>query len=140
MSIRRSFLFRRFFERLASRGVESGTVADGKDKGSVLTETVLVMAAVFWGSNFAATKYATDSIPPLLLIAIRFAVGGILLFAILRFLSAGSELGMYQYLIAITGVASGILFFGESLGINKLFGGAVILVVIYLARRLARRQ
>ncbi|MDQ3387525.1 MAG: EamA family transporter [Actinomycetota bacterium] len=115
-------------------------MADGKDKGLVLTETSLVMAAVFWGSNFAATKYATDSIPPLLLIAIRFAVGGILLFAILRFLSACSELGMYQYLIAITGVASGILFFGESLGINKLFGGAVILVVIYLARRLARRQ
>ena len=33
------------------------------------------------------------------------------------------------------GVASGIVFFSEVLGIEKLVGGAVILVGIYLARR-----
>jgi drug/metabolite transporter (DMT)-like permease len=38
-------------------------------------------------------------------------------------------------LITITGVASGIVFFSEVLGIEKLVGGAVILVGIYLARR-----
>ncbi len=42
---------------------------------------------------------------------------------------------VYQYLITLTGVASGIVFFGESLGIEKLAGGAVILVGVYLARR-----
>jgi drug/metabolite transporter (DMT)-like permease len=42
---------------------------------------------------------------------------------------------VYQYLITLTGVASGIVFFGESLGIEKLVGGAVILVGVYLARR-----
>jgi drug/metabolite transporter (DMT)-like permease len=42
---------------------------------------------------------------------------------------------VYQYLITITGVASGIVFFSEVLGIEKLVGGAVILVGIYLARR-----
>jgi drug/metabolite transporter (DMT)-like permease len=42
---------------------------------------------------------------------------------------------VYQYLITLTGVASGIAFFGESLGIEKLVGGAVILVGVYLARR-----
>jgi drug/metabolite transporter (DMT)-like permease len=42
---------------------------------------------------------------------------------------------VYQYLITLTGVASGIVFFGEALGIEKLVGGVVILVGVYLARR-----
>jgi drug/metabolite transporter (DMT)-like permease len=42
---------------------------------------------------------------------------------------------VYQYLITVTGVASGIVFFGESLGTEKLVGGAVILFGVYLARR-----
>jgi drug/metabolite transporter (DMT)-like permease len=42
---------------------------------------------------------------------------------------------VYQYLITLTGVTSGIAFFGESLGIEKLVGGAVILIGVYLARR-----
>ena len=42
---------------------------------------------------------------------------------------------VYQYLIIVTGVASGIVFFGEVLGIAKLIGGAVMLVGVYLARR-----
>jgi drug/metabolite transporter (DMT)-like permease len=42
---------------------------------------------------------------------------------------------VYQYLITFTGVASGIVFFDEVLGIEKLVGGAVILVGVYLARR-----
>jgi drug/metabolite transporter (DMT)-like permease len=42
---------------------------------------------------------------------------------------------VYQYLITATGVASGIIFFGETLGVNKIVGGAVILLGVYLARR-----
>ena len=42
---------------------------------------------------------------------------------------------VYQYLITVTGVASGIIFFSEVLGIEKLIGGAIILVGVYLARR-----
>ena len=42
---------------------------------------------------------------------------------------------VYQYLITLTGVVSGIIFFGESLGPEKLLGGAVILLGVYLARR-----
>ena len=42
---------------------------------------------------------------------------------------------VYQYLITLTGVASGIVFFNESLGLSKILGGAVILIGIYLARR-----
>jgi drug/metabolite transporter (DMT)-like permease len=38
-------------------------------------------------------------------------------------------------MITITGVASGVVFFGEVLGIEKLIGGVVILVGVYMARR-----
>ncbi len=42
---------------------------------------------------------------------------------------------VYQYLITLTGVASGVVLFGERLGVSKLVGGAVILLGVYLARR-----
>ncbi|QIN83757.1 EamA family transporter [Rubrobacter tropicus] len=42
---------------------------------------------------------------------------------------------VYQYLITLVGVTSGVVFFGETLGWNKIIGGAVILLGIYLARR-----
>ena len=42
---------------------------------------------------------------------------------------------VYQYLISLTGVASGIVFFGEMLDFEKLVGGAVTLFGVYLARR-----
>jgi drug/metabolite transporter (DMT)-like permease len=42
---------------------------------------------------------------------------------------------VYQYLITLTGVVSGIVFFGERLGAGKILGGAVILLGVYLARR-----
>ena len=42
---------------------------------------------------------------------------------------------VYQYLITLTGVVSGVVLLGESLGTNKFLGGAVILVGVYLARR-----
>lgn len=42
---------------------------------------------------------------------------------------------VYQYLITLVGVAAGVLLLGESLTANKVVGGAVILVGVYLARR-----
>jgi drug/metabolite transporter (DMT)-like permease len=42
---------------------------------------------------------------------------------------------VYQYLISLTGVASGIVFFGEVLGMEKIVGGAITLAGVYLARR-----
>jgi len=58
----------------------------------VATEAALVFAAVFWGLNFAATKYAADAIPPLALVALRFSVGGALMYAVLRLLEPKSRL------------------------------------------------
>src|ERR671933_689976 len=38
---------------------------------------------------------------------------------------------VYQYLIVLTGVISGVVLLSERLGANKLLGGAVILVGVY---------
>jgi drug/metabolite transporter (DMT)-like permease len=42
---------------------------------------------------------------------------------------------VYQYLITLTAVLSGVVFFGERLGAGKILGGSVILLGVYLARR-----
>jgi drug/metabolite transporter (DMT)-like permease len=47
---------------------------------------------------------------------------------------------VYQYLITLTGVISGVVFFREELGIDKLVGGATILVGVYMARRQGGRR
>ena len=51
-----------------------------------------MLAAVFWGTNYAATKYAAEFVPPLLIVAIRFTVGGILMLCLLRILEPGDRL------------------------------------------------
>jgi O-acetylserine/cysteine efflux transporter len=42
---------------------------------------------------------------------------------------------VYQYLINLVGVASGVLLLGEDLTAIKILGGVVILLGVYLARR-----
>ena len=76
-----------------TRAVESGLVSDGKGKAAILTEVSLILAAIFWGLNFAATKYAAESIPPLVIVAFRFTGGGLLLLLILRLLEPESRPG-----------------------------------------------
>jgi len=63
-----------------------------EDRTAVTTEISLIFAAVFWGLNFAATKYATEAIPPLPMVALRFTVGGVLLLLILRLLEPSRKL------------------------------------------------
>jgi drug/metabolite transporter (DMT)-like permease len=57
-----------------------------------LTELSLVLASVFWGLNYAATKFAAEAIPPLMLVALRFTGGGILLLVVLRLFEPASRL------------------------------------------------
>ncbi len=51
-----------------------------------------MLAAVFWGTNYAATKFAAGVVPPLLVVGLRFAVGGVLMVCLLRFLGMGGTL------------------------------------------------
>src|SRR5215207_3932542 len=68
-------------------------MTETKSRAAVLTEISLIFAAVFWGLNFAATKYAAESIPPLVIVAFRFTGGGLLLLLILRLLEPESRPG-----------------------------------------------
>jgi drug/metabolite transporter (DMT)-like permease len=68
-------------------------VTEGKNKEAILTEISLILAAIFWGTNYAATKFAALSIPPLSIVALRFVVGGLLMYAVLRVLEPGSSPG-----------------------------------------------
>lgn len=47
----------------------------------------------------------------------------------------GANRVLVYHLITLTGVTSGIIFFGERLGAGQILGGAIILVGVYLARR-----
>ena len=91
--------------------VESRVLAGGKDRAALLTETSLILAAVFWGTNYAATKFAALSVPPLSIVALRFAVGGLLMYCVLRVLEPESRLGRADVLpmlgLGCLGVALG---------------------------------
>jgi drug/metabolite transporter (DMT)-like permease len=50
------------------------------------------------------------------------------------FLGANKVL-VYQYLITFVGVASGMVLLGEEMGVEKIVGGVIILLGVYLARR-----
>jgi drug/metabolite transporter (DMT)-like permease len=67
-------------------------VSEEKSRAAVLTEVVLIFAAIFWGLNFAATKYAADFVPQLFIVAFRFIGGGLLLLLVLRILEPESRL------------------------------------------------
>jgi drug/metabolite transporter (DMT)-like permease len=64
----------------------------GMGSRAALTEATLVLAALFWGGNYAVTKYAVEFLPPLLLVTFRFALGGLLLLCVLRLFEPGSKL------------------------------------------------
>ena len=64
----------------------------GKESAGVLTEISLVLAAVFWGLNYATTKFAALYLPPLSIVAFRFVVGGLLVYGVLRILEPESKL------------------------------------------------
>jgi drug/metabolite transporter (DMT)-like permease len=67
-------------------------VSEEKDRAAILTEVALIFAAIFWGLNFAATKYAADFLPQLFIVAFRFVGGGLLLLLVLRILEPESKL------------------------------------------------
>ena len=74
------------------RYVVPNFVDRGKLGSGIVAETSLILAAVFWGSNYAATKFAALSLPPLSIVALRFVGGGLLMYAVLRLLEPKSRL------------------------------------------------
>jgi drug/metabolite transporter (DMT)-like permease len=67
-------------------------VAETEKKSFALTEVMLVFAAVFWGGNYAVTKYAAEFLPPIMIVTLRFAGGALLLLLVLRVFEPESRL------------------------------------------------
>src|SRR5215212_9213568 len=63
-----------------------------QQKVAIFTEVSLILAAVFWGLNYATTKYAAEFLPPLLIVALRFTAGGILMYCLLRIVEPADRL------------------------------------------------
>jgi drug/metabolite transporter (DMT)-like permease len=82
-----------------------------QQKAAIFTEVSLMLAAVFWGANYAATKYAAEFIPPLLIVALRFTAGGILMVCLLRVLKPAEKLKpkdlLFLAALGVLGVAVG---------------------------------
>ncbi len=49
--------------------------------------------------------------------------------------SGANRVLVYQYLVTLVGVASGVLILGEALTAGEVVGGVVIVLGVYLARR-----
>lgn len=94
-----------------ARAVKSGAVSGHKNRAVVVAEISLVLAAVFWGTNYAATKYAAGFVPPLLIVGIRFTVGGLLMLCLLRILEPGDRLKAKDLL-----PMAGLGFLGVAIG------------------------
>jgi drug/metabolite transporter (DMT)-like permease len=67
-------------------------VPESGKRSLALTEVMLVFAALFWGGNYAVTKYAAEFLPPVLIVTFRFAGGALLLLLILRLFEPESRL------------------------------------------------
>jgi threonine/homoserine efflux transporter RhtA len=114
--------------------------ADRK-QAAILTELSLMLAAVFCGTNYAATKYAAEFIPPLPIVAFRFTVGGILMFSLLRVLEPGDRLTPKDLLpvagLGCLGVAIGQTAFTFGVSMTTAANTGLIFAVAF-ARGLAR--
>jgi drug/metabolite transporter (DMT)-like permease len=66
--------------------------AETKRGTSLLVEGSLILTVIFFGTNFVATKFVVEVVPPLVFAAGRFTLAGILLWAILRLLEPESRL------------------------------------------------
>ena len=93
-----------------------------KDSAGRLTEISLVLAAVFWGTNYAATKFAAGSLPALPIVAFRFVVAGLLMYGVLRILEPASKLRREDLLpmagLGCLGIAIGQTAFTLGLGLT----------------------
>ena len=136
-------------------------------------DLLVVVATVCWGSYAVLSLPLLSRHPPLVVAAYTMLFGGFAAvpFALPDLVSAGlvepsrgaweavaystllvaafgfyawqrgvSQVGanrvlVYQYLITLVGVGSGVVMLGEGLTANKILGGTIILGGVYLARR-----
>jgi drug/metabolite transporter (DMT)-like permease len=83
--------------------VQSDVVEDGKGRAAVLTETSLLLAVFFLGTNPVAVKFAVTDVPPLPFVAIRFVLAGLVLLPVVLLVGQGGSIGRRD-LLTMAGV------------------------------------
>lgn len=140
---------------------------------SLVGDTLILAAAVFWGSYTMLSLSLLQRYSPLALAAYAMTLGGLAAFPLAALDPGGFHVGaldgltwgaaaysalfssafgfaawgwgishvganrvlIYQYLVTLIGVTTGIVLLGEDFGLGQLIGAVVILCGVYLARR-----
>jgi drug/metabolite transporter (DMT)-like permease len=114
---------RRRLIRSANRPRESGAEAPSPAPATVGSRLALVIAAlgvlyIVWGSTYLGIRIAIDTIPPLLMASVRFALAGVVLYAwaVRRGDSDGDRPGRRQWMA--TAVVGVLLLAGGNGGVS----------------------
>ncbi len=110
--------------------------------------SLALLVAVCWGLNFPATALALQHFPPLLMVALRFALVAIPTLLLvprprvrLRWLlGIGLGIGVVQFAFLYLGMAAGMPSGLASLVLQASAPFTVLLAGIFLAERITRRQ
>jgi O-acetylserine/cysteine efflux transporter len=107
-----------------------------------------VLVAVVWGLNFPATAIALEHFPPMLLVAVRFALVAVpaLLFVprprvpLRWLLGVGLGIGLLQFAFLYLGMATGMPAGLASLVLQASAPFTVLLAGVWFGERITRRQ
>jgi drug/metabolite transporter (DMT)-like permease len=90
----------------------------------------LAATTLFWGLSFVATKVALETIPPTLLLFVRFAVAGIILILFLpRGIIRNLSLEDHALLFATAAFEPGLYFLFETLALQRIHAAEASLIV-----------
>lgn len=87
-----------------------------------IADGLLLAAAIIWGSAFAVVKNTLDSVPPSMMIALRFGIAALISGAILRKHLRGLTRG--QVLMGmLVGVLTGLAYIVQTIGLQDTTAG-----------------
>lgn len=101
-------------------------------KNQWIADGLLLAAAIIWGSAFAVVKNALDSVPPSMMIALRFGIAALISGVILRKHLRGLTRG--QVLMGLlVGVLTGLAYIVQTIGLQDTTAGKnAFLTTIYV--------
>ena len=101
-------------------------------KNQWIADGLLLAAAIIWGSAFAVVKNTLDSVPPSMMIALRFGIAALISGAILRKHLRGLTRG--QVLMGLlVGVLTGLAYIVQTIGLQDTTAGKnAFLTTIYV--------
>ena len=101
-------------------------------KNQWIADGLLLAAAIIWGSAFAVVKNTLDSVPPSMMIALRFGIAALISGVILRKHLRGLTRG--QVLMGLlVGVLTGLAYIVQTIGLQDTTAGKnAFLTTIYV--------